>query len=44
VKVRLVSGAAKLGVTELLREAYGLVRARKGELAAEQAGPQDWAP
>jgi GTP-binding protein len=44
VKVRLVSGAAKLGVTELLREAYGLVRQKKGEAAAEAAGPEDWAP
>ena len=43
-KVRLVSGAAKLGVTELLREAYGLVRQKKGEIAAEAAGPEDWAP
>jgi hypothetical protein len=31
-------------VTELLREAYALVREKKGELAAEEAGPQDWAP
>jgi GTP-binding protein len=44
VPVRLVSGAAKMGVTELLREAYGLVQARKGEVAAEAAGPEDWAP
>jgi GTP-binding protein len=43
-KVRLVSGVAKQGVTELLREAYGLVQAQKGEAAAEAAGPQDWAP
>jgi GTP-binding protein len=44
VPVRLVSGAAKLGVTELLREAYALVRARRGEAAAEEAGPEAWAP
>jgi len=44
VKVRLVSGVAKQGVTELLREAYALVQARKGEVAAEAAGPEDWAP
>ena len=43
-KVRKVSGAAKQGVTELLREAYALVRQRKGEVAAEIAGPEDWAP
>ncbi len=43
-KVRLVSGVAKQGVTELLREAYALVQAKKGELAAEAAGPQDWQP
>lgn len=44
VKVRRVSGAAKLGVTELLREAYALVQTRKGEAAAEAAGPEDWQP
>jgi GTP-binding protein len=44
VKVRLVSGAAKLGVTELLREAYALVRQRKAEAAAEGAEPEGWAP
>lgn len=44
VKVRRVSGFAKLGVTELLREAYALVQQRKGEVAAEEAGPKDWAP
>ena len=42
--VRRISGVAKLGVTELLREAYGLVRRNKGEVATEAAGPQDWAP
>ncbi len=44
MKVRLVSGAAKLGVTELLREAYALVQQRKAEAAAEVAPPEDWAP
>jgi GTP-binding protein len=44
VKVRLVSGVAKQGVTELLREAYALVRARKGEVAADDAAPEAWAP
>ncbi|HET6970335.1 MAG TPA: GTPase ObgE [Phenylobacterium sp.] len=44
VEVRRVSGFAGIGVTELLREAYGLVRQRKGELAAEEAGPQAWQP
>ena len=43
-KVRLVSGVAGQGVTELLREAYGLVQANKGAAAAEAAGPQDWTP
>jgi len=44
VKVRRVSGFAKLGVTELLREAYALVQQRKGEIAAEEAQPEDWRP
>ncbi len=44
VKVRLLSGVAKMGVTELLREAYALVQANKGEIAAQEAGPEDWAP
>lgn len=44
VPVRRVSGFAKIGVVELLREAYGLVQTRKGEIAAEEAGPQDWTP
>ena len=48
-KVRQVSGVSGEGVTELLREAYALVRARKGEAAQEAitAGgpePQDWTP
>lgn len=41
--VRLVSGVSGEGVTELLREAFALVRARKGEAAAP-AGDEDWAP
>jgi GTP-binding protein len=44
VKVRLVSGAANMGVTELLREAYALVRQRKAEVAAESAEPEGWTP
>jgi GTP-binding protein len=48
-KVRQVSGVSGEGVTELLREAYALVRMRKGEEAAdalEASGqaPEDWAP
>lgn len=43
-KVRRVSGFAKMGVTELLREAYAMVQERKGEVAAEEAGPEDWTP
>ena len=47
--VRQVSGVSGEGVTELLREAYALVRQRKGEEAAdalEASGqaPEDWAP
>jgi GTP-binding protein len=44
VKVRRVSGFAKIGVTELLRKAYAMVQAHKGEIAAEDAGPEDWEP
>ena len=44
VKVRRVSGAAGIGVTEILREAYGLVRQKKGEVAEEAAEPEAWAP
>ncbi|RAK67178.1 GTPase ObgE [Phenylobacterium kunshanense] len=44
VKVRLVSGAANMGVTELLREAFALVRQRKAEVAAEGAEPEGWTP
>src|ERR1700744_6518258 len=45
--VRQVSGVSGEGVTELLREAYALVRERKGEEAAdalEASGqaPEDW--
>ena len=48
-KVWQVSGVSGEGVTELLREAYALVRRRKGEEAAdalEASGqaPEDWAP
>lgn len=43
-KVRRVSGFAGIGVTELLREAYALVQRRKGEVAAEEAGPEEWEP
>jgi GTP-binding protein len=42
--VRLVSGAAQIGVTELLREAYALVRSRKAEVAAQDAEPEGWTP
>ncbi len=47
--VRQVSGVSGEGVTELLREAYALVRARKGEAAEEEvartgAPPEAWAP
>jgi len=43
--VRQVSGAAGIGVTDLLREAYALVRARKAEAAEEAAGPAPgWSP
>ena len=45
-QVRLVSAVAGQGVKELLREAYGLVRDRKAEIAREEAGPEPsgWAP
>jgi GTP-binding protein len=48
-KVREVSGVSGEGVTELLREAYALVRQRKGEAVAEEiaesgAEPESWAP
>jgi GTP-binding protein len=44
VPVRRVSGFAGIGVTELLREAYALVRERKAEAAAEVASPEGWQP
>ena len=46
-KVRLVSGVSGKGVTELLREAYGMVRDRKAQIAeeeAEQSGGAGWTP
>ena len=48
-KVRQVSGVSGEGVTELLREAYALVRERKGEAVAEAVAASgepapDWAP
>ena len=48
-KVRQVSGVSGEGVTELLREAYALVRERKAEEAADAleasgAAPEDWTP
>ena len=46
-KVRLVSGVSGKGVVELLREAYGMVRERKAEIAqeeAEQTGGTGWTP
>ena len=48
-KVWQVSSVSREGVTELLREAYALVRRRKGEDAADalEAGgmaPEDWTP
>jgi GTP-binding protein len=44
--VRLVSGVSGEGVTDLLREAYQLVRARKAEAAQAEAPPasQGWTP
>jgi len=42
--VRLVSGAAKIGVTELLREAFSLVRERKAEAAQADAEAEAWRP
>jgi len=44
VKVRRISGFAKMGVIEVLREAYAMVQAHKGEIAAEEAGPEEWTP
>ena len=42
--VRLVSGAAKIGVPDLLREAFGQVRERKAQEAQERAPAQEWRP
>jgi GTP-binding protein len=47
--VREVSGVSGEGVTELLRDAYALVRQRKGEAVAEEIAesgvePESWAP
>jgi GTP-binding protein len=47
--VREVSGVSGEGVTELLRDAYALVRQRKGEaveaeVAQSGAPPENWAP
>jgi GTP-binding protein len=47
VAPRRVSGVAGMGVTELLREAWALVRARRGETAADPAQDGDeaeWRP
>ncbi len=48
VEPRRVSGGARTGVTELLREAYRRVRARRAEAAASDAGDgenqEDWRP
>ncbi|HYD98449.1 MAG TPA: GTPase ObgE [Alphaproteobacteria bacterium] len=44
VTVRRVSGAAGMGVTEVLREAFGLVRERKAQVAAEHAPQGGWQP
>jgi GTP-binding protein len=44
-EVRLVSGVSGQGVTELLREAYALVRRRKGEIAEENGEAEGtWTP
>jgi GTP-binding protein len=48
-EVREVSGVSGEGVTELLRDAYALVRQRKGEAVAEEIAesgvePESWAP
>jgi GTP-binding protein len=48
VKPRRISGVAGVGVTELLRESWALVRERRGQAAAEAAGPEqpqeEWRP
>jgi GTP-binding protein len=48
-KVRQVSGVSGEGVTDLLREAYALVRERKAEAVADELeasgeAPEEWAP
>jgi GTP-binding protein len=47
VEPRRISGFAGMGVTELLREAYALVRARRAEAAGDAAQPdqdEEWRP
>ncbi len=46
VPVRLVSAVSGHGVVDILREAYGLVRARKAAVAVGQGGEDEvgWAP
>ena len=44
VEPRLISAVSGEGVTELLRDAYALVREGKAEEAAGQAPPQAWRP
>ena len=44
VTPRLISGVSGEGVTELLREAFQLVRAGKIEEASHHAPPEDWRP
>jgi GTPase len=44
VTPRLISGVSGEGVTDLLREAFALVRAGKIEEAALHAPPEDWRP
>jgi GTP-binding protein len=47
VEPRRVSGVARNGVTELLREAFRLVRARRAEAASQAAGGdnrEEWRP
>ena len=46
-QVRLVSGVSGEGVTELLREAWALVRARRAEVAGSEGLPAEsegWTP
>ena len=44
VTPRLISGVSGEGVTELLREAFALVREGKIEEASHHAPPEDWRP